>query len=193
MLLLILALAATDCGHTAEDMDSASDLYGAAKAKLDQGLTADGIKQLQTLTGKYPWFAVAYYALGQAEDKRNGWLWAYVAYKRYLGAVAAAPDRAEIKARLSELEATVPALKDFADGERESLAQNWPAAARFLEESIAKKPKFALSYRLLGNVQTVLGDRAKAADAYGKYLELDPDAPDRAEVMQLVERARSGT
>jgi outer membrane protein assembly factor BamD (BamD/ComL family) len=178
VLFFVLALTAADCAHTAKEVDAASELYAAAQARLEQGATGEGVKLLKALSAKHPWFAAAYFTLAQAEDQRNGWLWAYTAYKRYLDAEPHTPDQREIKARLSELENKVPALKDFADGERALTNGNFSAAAALFEESITKKPSFALAYRFLGLARGKLQQQDKALAAHAKYAELDPEAPD---------------
>lgn len=189
-MLFALALIAADCAHTASDVDQAVDLYAAAQDKLEQGQVQEGLKDLKVLGGKHPWFSLAQWAIGEAAYKSNNYQAAYVGYKRYLNADPAAPDREQIKKRLLELEGVQPALKEYADGEREARANGWKTAAALLESSIKKKPGFGLAYRLLGRARQELGDNAQAIVAYQKYLELDPDAPDKDEVVDLLEHAK---
>ena len=178
------------CSQSARDIDEAADAFIAASEKLAQGLAGEGTNALRALSAKHPWFAVAQLELGRAEDARHSWLWAYVAYKRYLVAAPSTPDRAAIAARLLELEEKVPALKDFGDGERAAAAGDWRAAITAFEASIAKKPAFTLPYLALADAKVRLGDNTGAKIAYAAYLELDQDAPDRKECTAILERLR---
>jgi outer membrane protein assembly factor BamD (BamD/ComL family) len=190
MLLFVFFVAGTDCTHTALDVDTAIDLYAAAQEKLEQGQVQEALKDLRVLGGKHPWFALAQWAIGEAAYKSNNYQVAYIGYKRYLNAEPAAPDRDQIKKRLGELEAAQPALKEYGDGEREARQSAWKAAALLLESSIKKKPGFGLAYRLLGRARLELGENPAAVAAYQKYLELDPDAPDKDEVLDLLEHSK---
>lgn len=61
-------------------------------------------------------------------------------------------------------------------GKPEDLAE----AARLLEALVGDGQAPARAWRLLGQVAKARGDQAKAREAFRRYLELAPDAPDRA-------------
>lgn len=61
-------------------------------------------------------------------------------------------------------------------GKPEDLAE----AARLLEALVEEGQASARAWRLLGQVAKARGDQAKAREAFRRYLELEPEAPDRA-------------
>lgn len=184
--MFFLLFIAADCVRPAAEIDAAIELYGAAQEKIEHGQLVEGVRDLKVLGGKHTWFALAQWAIGEAAYKNNNHQAAYIGYDRYLTLEPAAPDRDAVKKRLSELEGVQPALKEFGDAKREATQARWAQAIELLESAIKKKPGFSIAYRLLGRARQETGDRAKATAALQKYLELDPDAPDRAEVAALL-------
>jgi len=70
-----------------------------------------------------------------------------------------------------------------AEGDRE-------AARAAFEEALRLAPEFALTHRALGRMELARGERATAREHLARYLELAPDAPDRAHVEKELEGLR---
>jgi Flp pilus assembly protein TadD len=71
-------------------------------------------------------------------------------------------------------------------GEKLLLAKNATAAEPLLKRAAALDPSLPDAWRNLGIARATLGDSAGARVAYRKYLKLAPDAPDAAEVRQIL-------
>ena len=56
-----------------------------------------------------------------------------------------------------------------------------------LEKAVELQPDYALAHRALGYVYAGIGDNPKAVEHLRRYLEINPDAPDAADVQQLIE------
>jgi hypothetical protein len=188
-LALIWLVGASACLHTARELDTALAHYGEAQKKVADGFVPEGIAAFKTLLQQTPWLTLAHYAIGRAEDGRSAWIWAYISYRRYVAAVPAGAANADVRKRMAELEVKVPALKDYADAEREAQAQNWPVVVALCGASIAKKPNFALAHKLLGVALSQMGKGEGAAAAFRAYLDHDPDAPDRVDIERRVAEA----
>jgi tetratricopeptide (TPR) repeat protein len=65
------------------------------------------------------------------------------------------------------------------------LLKNFPGSIALFNAAIRLDPGNALLYRRLGNTYRDSGDRINAQQAYRRYLELYPDAPDRAELQSF--------
>jgi tetratricopeptide (TPR) repeat protein len=61
------------------------------------------------------------------------------------------------------------------------LLKNYAGAVALYQAAIAKDPGNPLIYKRLGLAYRDLGDQANAAASFRKYIQMDPDAPDRAE------------
>lgn len=61
------------------------------------------------------------------------------------------------------------------------LLKNFPAAIALYRAAIANDPGNSLIYKRMGQAQLESGDGRAAKDAFKKYLELEPDAPDRSQ------------
>lgn len=184
--MLILLLLASTCRVPAEEVDNAAMVYASSQEKMRTGQSRDGIQQLYGLVRSSQWFAQAHWAIGQAEDTRGNYIGAYVAYTRYRRLSAHADDKKAIRQRLDELQVKVPALGHFANAEAHAHAKQWGEAIAIAQTVIDEKPKFALSFRLLGIAHASLGNTDAAADAYTRYLEIDPDAPERIEIEEFL-------
>ena len=60
--------------------------------------------------------------------------------------------------------------------------KNYPAAAALLEAALSIDKGNSLIYKRLGFVYRAMGDGARAKQSFRKYIEMEPDSPDRAEV-----------
>lgn len=60
-------------------------------------------------------------------------------------------------------------------------------AVRRLNEALRYNPRLSLAYRALGLAYQKLGRRALAREAFGRYLELRPGAPDAAAIRARIE------
>jgi tetratricopeptide (TPR) repeat protein len=60
--------------------------------------------------------------------------------------------------------------------------KNYRAAAKRFTEATKWNPTFADAFLLLGETDEKLRDKAGAQQAFGKYLELQPDAKNAAEI-----------
>ncbi len=65
------------------------------------------------------------------------------------------------------------------------LLKNFPGAVALFNASIRLDPGNALLYKRLGIAYRESGDRVNAVQAFRRYLELYPDAPDRAELQSF--------
>jgi len=61
------------------------------------------------------------------------------------------------------------------------LLKNYSGAIALYNAAIARDPGNPLIYKRLGLVYRDVGDLQKAADSFQRYLQMEPDAPDRAE------------
>jgi tetratricopeptide (TPR) repeat protein len=61
------------------------------------------------------------------------------------------------------------------------LLKNYPGSIALFNAAIRLDPGNALLYKRLGVTYRDSGDRINAAQAFRRYLELYPDAPDRAD------------
>jgi tetratricopeptide (TPR) repeat protein len=61
------------------------------------------------------------------------------------------------------------------------LLKNYMGAIALYNAAIAKDPGNPLIYKRLGLAQRDVGDYQGAAQSFGKYIQMEPDAPDRAE------------
>ncbi len=175
------------CAHSAGELDTAAEAYAAAQERLAKGESGEGLRLLRQLNASAPWLALVHWAIGEAEYQRGAWLAAFVAYKRYLVQVGReAGDRADLRLRLSELETRLPVLQEYAEGEREALAENWGRVIERMTSVIDKKSSFALAYRLLGIAHAALGQKEQSLAAYARYLELEPDAHDARAVAEFI-------
>ncbi|MFL5813403.1 MAG: tetratricopeptide repeat protein [Bdellovibrionia bacterium] len=66
------------------------------------------------------------------------------------------------------------------------LLKNFPGSIALFNAAIRLDPGNAMLYRRLGNTYRDSGDRINATQAYRRYLELYPDAPDRAELQSFL-------
>jgi tetratricopeptide (TPR) repeat protein len=89
------------------------------------------------------------------------------ALKYFNQAVALAPSNAEAKAEAGWINYQM---------------KNSPGAAAMLESAISIDPGNPSFYRRLGYVYRSLGQTDQARKAFRKYLDMDPDAPDRPEL-----------
>jgi tetratricopeptide (TPR) repeat protein len=61
------------------------------------------------------------------------------------------------------------------------LLKNYMGAIALYNAAISKDPGNPLIYKRLGLAQRDVGDYQAAAQSFGKYIQMEPDAPDRAE------------
>lgn len=64
------------------------------------------------------------------------------------------------------------------------------AALQYAERAVDAAPEAPKGYRVLGDAARALKQRKRAIQAYSSYLQLAPDAPDRAAVARAVEELR---
>ena len=64
-------------------------------------------------------------------------------------------------------------------------------AADYAERAATLEPTFPLAQRALGDALRALGHPHRAAEAWARYLELAPDAPDAPEVSRQLQEARA--
>lgn len=108
------------------------------------------------------------------------------AYQQYLQETgASAPDAELIKKHIGELEGAnhVDAAKRLRDEKK------LPEALKELQAAYDAKPDPKLLYEM-ANIEEELGENAKAADAYERYLKALPDAPDFGEVQGRIKVLR---
>jgi regulator of sirC expression with transglutaminase-like and TPR domain len=71
--------------------------------------------------------------------------------------------------------------------------ERYPEALRHYSAALSLDPETATSYTGRGDVYVALGDYQAAVADYQRYLELEPDAPDREEVEESIEQLQSQT
>ena len=184
-LLLSLLTPRAECTVLSEDLDKASIAYMNAQEKVRLGQAKEGLSELRALSRSAPWFGQTQWAIAKAEHARGNFVWAYMAYKRYTYAPAHPDDRTETKAKLKELEKKEPAFAAYADAEQAALRKDWPKTLELVQLAIDRKAKFPLAYRLLGVALAATGKDDASVDAYTRYIELDPDAPERVELEEF--------
>jgi tetratricopeptide (TPR) repeat protein len=67
------------------------------------------------------------------------------------------------------------------------LLKNYMGAIALYNAAISKDPGNPLIYKRLGLAQRDVGDYQGAAQSFGKYLQMEPDAPDRAEFQRYAQ------
>jgi tetratricopeptide (TPR) repeat protein len=65
--------------------------------------------------------------------------------------------------------------------------KNYTGAIALLQAAAATDAGNPVIYKRMGIVYRAMGDGASAATAFKKYMQLSPDAPDRAEFEQFAE------
>ncbi len=93
------------------------------------------------------------------------------------------PDTVEVT-----MEPPSPGREAFEDGRRRFLEGDVPGAIRSFERARAAMPRSANVHKELGRAYMRSGDVTRARGAYTRYLELAPNAPDRALVEQILGR-----
>ncbi len=91
------------------------------------------------------------------------------------------------RAEPSHEEPRSPGRIAYDEGRREFLANDIEAAIRSFENAARLMPQSADVQKQLGRAYMRSGDIARATAAYRRYLDLSPDAPDRAFVERLLE------
>ncbi len=182
------------CTRPASETHTALLRYVAAlqsARSADEAKKADAVRQLERLLHDAPWFAPAYRVLGQALSSRGSWVPAYVAYKHYLEFELYPRDRERVLSDLGALEAKQPALAAYAAGERAAEQGDWDRAIRQMQDVLQQKESFSLAHRLLGRGQALERRHFDAIDAFERYLQLEVDAPDRADIMRRIADERA--
>jgi len=87
---------------------------------------------------------------------------------------------------LDELPVRKKVKRYIEKGERYVRKGRYKSAARVLEKAARLDPNFPRVQRSLGIARARLGDYAGARKAYERYLELDPSAPDAADVRRIL-------
>lgn len=77
-------------------------------------------------------------------------------------------------------------LTRFEEGRQAFLDNDIPGAIAAFEEAARQTPNHAQTYRELGRAQMRAGQVAAAVQAYRRYLELRPEAPDREYIRSIV-------
>jgi iron complex outermembrane receptor protein len=103
--------------------------------------------------------------------------------------VALAPVGAARNASASPSDATQQAKAHFAAGRQHVARHEYDEAIREFETGYQLKPLPLFLYNI-GQVARVAGNNAKALDAFERYLQAEPKAPDRAEVERWIASLR---
>jgi Flp pilus assembly protein TadD len=74
----------------------------------------------------------------------------------------------------------------YDEGRRAFLAQDFEGAIRAFEQAARSSPSDADVQRQLGRAYMRAGDVTRGVAAYRRYLELAPDAPDRAVIESII-------
>ena len=83
-----------------------------------------------------------------------------------------------------------PAFVGLARALYDSDPRNGPEALRALDGAVRLDPRYAQAYLLTGGILQGEGQRARARAAYERFLELQPDGPQAADVRQLLAKLR---
>ena len=86
--------------------------------------------------------------------------------------------------------AASPAQEHFEKGLEYGNQDKWDEAIAEFQEAIRLDPEFGRAYWGLGYSYLAKGELGKAIEALEKYLQLEPDASDRAEVEALIQQMR---
>jgi Flp pilus assembly protein TadD len=81
-----------------------------------------------------------------------------------------------------------PGQRAYDEGRNRFLANDVTGAIERFEEAARLMPRNPLVHKQLGRAYMRAGSVDRAADAYRRYLDLSPSAPDRAIVERIIER-----
>jgi len=158
----------------------------------------DAKDEIQKVIKNYPRFPGAYYMLGELFREAQNWQGALQAADReiqnnplfapayVLGGTVFNANREYTRAleylnkALRVDPSYVPAL--IQAGFANQMLKTYAAAKSMYERALAQDPGNPKIHKHLGVLLFELGDRAKAAEYLKNYIDLFPDAPDRAEV-----------
>jgi len=103
------------------------------------------------------------------------------------GVLAGPPPKAPAKRKPASEAYSLEALNKFVDGIMADKAGEWRDAERAYEQSIQAAPQPSTYYNL-ADLQRRMERTDKAIASYQKYLELAPSAPDKQEVLGIIDQ-----